>query len=291
MADIVDVAVLAAQLYRSAPEDFVSERAAGARRLKDAGQPEDAARFAKLAKPSLSAWAVNLLASSSAPAIDEVVARGDDLRRAHTDGGDPKGIRAAQRARQESIRRATESAAGLVGRQLSDVHREEVGATLEAASVDSAAAEVVRAGQLVRPLEPPTGFGALTGLTLITGGRESGTGRRRAVRDVDGDDGPRRTGRGSVLDVDGPARSTILATEAETATTAAEAAGATAADLDRGVSELEDQRQRLDDELRTVDGQLATARREARHARRAADQAAERAERARRRAGHGDRSC
>ena len=137
MADTVDVDELTTRLYSSAPEDFVKVRGDGARQLKAAGQGEAAADFAKLAKPSLSAWAVNLLAGQRADLIDEVVERGDELRAAHTGGADGKQIRAAHQARQEAIRRATDAAGELTGRQLSDAHREEVTATLEAASFDA----------------------------------------------------------------------------------------------------------------------------------------------------------
>ena len=119
----------------------------------------------------MSAWAVNLLATQRADLVDEVVKRGDELRAAHTGGAGAKPIRAAHQARQEQIREATEAAVELTGRQVSDSHRVEIASTLEAAASDAAAASEVRAGRLVRPLDAPTGFGALGGLTVIAGGK------------------------------------------------------------------------------------------------------------------------
>ena len=171
MAASVDVDELTRQLYSTAPEDFVRRRGEGVRQLKEAGDTESAANVAKLAKPSMSAWSVNLLASRRADLIDAIVDRGDRLRTAHSGGGGAKEIRAAQQARQVTIREATECAVELTGRHISDAHRDEIAATLEAASFDSEAAAEVRAGRLVRPLGAPTGFAPLGGLTVITGGR------------------------------------------------------------------------------------------------------------------------
>ncbi len=171
MADTVDVDELTTRLYTSAPEDFVKVRSEGVKQLKAAGQNDAAADFAKLAKPSVSAWAVDLLAAQRAAAIDEVVGRGDELRKAHTGGAGAKEIRAAHQARQDAIRTATDAAVELTGRDLSESHRGEIAATLEAASADAAAAEEVRAGRLARPLPAPSGFDLFGGLTVIAGGR------------------------------------------------------------------------------------------------------------------------
>jgi hypothetical protein len=49
------------ELYRCSPEEFVAERKRLAAELKGTGDKEGAERFEKLARPSLSAWAVNQL--------------------------------------------------------------------------------------------------------------------------------------------------------------------------------------------------------------------------------------
>ena len=266
---------LAARLYTSAPDDFVKVRGEGTRALKAAGDTEAAAEFAKLAKPSVSAWAVNLLVAEHPEVIDEVVDRGSELRAAHTGGSGPAEIRAAQRARQEAIRRAAETAAELTGRPISDGHRAEIAATLEAASAEGRVADELRAGRLVRPLEAPTGFGAFGGLTVVTGGRSGAdrqpAGRRRAAQDVTDT---------AVEDKAQQARAAMLRAEADSALEAAESAAALAAELGERVDSVEAERDRLSEEVQRLDKQLAEARRQFRDAQRSATDAARKATRA-----------
>jgi hypothetical protein len=275
VTDTADVDELTVRLYTTPPEDFVKVRADGVKQLKAAEQDETAAAFGKLAKPSMPAWAINVLVARRPDVIDDIVERGDELRRAHTGGGGAKEIRAAQQARQESIRAATDIAAELAQRRLSEAHRAEIAATLEAASSDAAAAEEVRRGHLARPLDAPTGFDLFGGLTVITGGR---TGRpRRGSSPV--------SAAASASDADADeqahhARATMLRSEAESALSAAEQAGETAAALRDRVSALEEQRTAAEQELRRLDGELTSARRDAREAERAASAAARKAARA-----------
>ena len=79
---------------------------------------------------------MNLLVARRPDVVDDVVARGDELRRAHTDGGGAREIRAAHQARQRAVQQATTTAAELAERRLSEAHRAEVAATLEAASAE-----------------------------------------------------------------------------------------------------------------------------------------------------------
>jgi hypothetical protein len=280
----IDVDALTDRLYAAAPEEFVAVRSEGVRQLKAADEPEAAASFAKLAKPALPAWAVNLLAAQRRELIDELIERGDALRRAHGGGGEAAAIRAAQQARQQAIRAATDAAVELTGRRLSDAHREAIATTLEAASSDPAAAEAVRRGRLVGALEAPTGFDAVSGFTVIAGGRSARlrreSGRRRAEpaapdTDTDADQ--------EAVD----ARAAILRSDAEAALTAAETANAAAGELRDRVDGLEAERERVDGELRRLDAELTAARRDLREAERAAADAARKAQRAAARAERG----
>ncbi|MDQ4025271.1 MAG: hypothetical protein M3217_07250, partial [Actinomycetota bacterium] len=65
-------------------EDFTAARNDLARRLKDAGQDDDAARVKKLKKPPVSAWAVNQLARHDAAAIARLLELVDLLREARS---------------------------------------------------------------------------------------------------------------------------------------------------------------------------------------------------------------
>lgn len=276
MADTIDVDELTARLYSSAPEDFVKVRGEGARQLKAAGQQDASADFAKLSKPSVPAWAVNLLATQRSDVIDDVVRHGEELRAAHTGGGGAKHIRASHQARQDAVRRATDVAVDLTGRQVSEAHRAEIAATLEAASSDSAVASEVRRAQLVRPVEAPTGFGTLDPLTVIPGGK---VGRRQTKEPTDDDDDAEDTAR--------KARASMLRADADAALGDAEAAAEAVSALRDRVATLEERRdevheelQRLDDELTTNRRQLRDAERDALAAARKATRAASRADRA-----------
>jgi hypothetical protein len=273
VADTVDVEDLTTELYTSAPEDFVKVRGDGVKRLKAAGQSNAAAAFAKLAKPSASAWAVDLLAAQRPAAVAEVVSRGDDLRRAHTGGAGAKEIRAAHQARQDAIRTATDAAVELTGRDVSESHRGEIAATLEAASADSAVADEVRAGRLARPLPAPSGFDLFGGLTVIAGGRAAppraqGRTTAKSPAATSGDDETHR------------ARADLLRADAAAMAAEAEAAETAAGELRDRVDSLQEERDRVDDELRRLERELTSARRELRDAERAAAEAERKASRA-----------
>ena len=275
MARPPDADELTARLYTTGPDDFVKVRSEGARALKAAGDTDAAALFAKLPKPSVSAWAVNLLAAQRQTLIDELVARGNELRAAHTGGGAATEIRAAQRARQDAIRVATDAAAELARRPLSEGHRAEIAATLEAASSDGAAADEVRAARLVRPLAAPTGFGTFGGLTAIPGGRSSRRGEPAGARRS------KQAAADAAADEEAKlARSTILRADADAALGEAESATAAVADLGDRVAAVEAQREQLAAELQRVDNELTSARRELRDAERAATTAVRKATRA-----------
>ena len=278
----VDVDELTRQLYSSAPEDFVKVRSDAVRQLKEAGDTDAAAAFAKFAKPSVSAWAVNLLATQRADLIDDVVARGDELRATHAGGGSGKEIRAAQQARQATIRQATDAAVELTGRRLSESHREEIAATLEAASFDQASADEVRAARLVRPLEAPTGFAPLGGLTVISGGR---AGSRRASA---GQHPAKDAADAAADDEARVARAAMLRAEADAALADAEVEAGTAAEVGDRLADLDDQRERLTAELQRVDDEIAETRRRLREAERLAADKARKAARAAARAERAD---
>ena len=207
--------------------------------------------------------------------IDELVARGNELRAAHTGGGAATEIRAAQRARQDAIRVATDAAAELARRPLSESHRAEIAATLEAASSDGAAADEVRAARLVRPMAAPTGFGTFGGLTAIPGGRSSRRGEPAGARRS------KQAAADAAADEEAKlARSTILRADADAALGEAESATAAVAELGDRVAAVEAQREQLAAELQRVDNELTSARRELRDAERTATTAVRKASRA-----------
>lgn len=157
------------ELYALEPGEFVAARNELVKRLRKAGDREQAAEVAKLRRPSPAAWAVNQLARRHRADVEELVRLGEALRDAQDRalaGGEPGDLRAAGRARRDAVARL----AGVAERILAErgaspgAHTAEVGATLEAASLDAEAATAVLEGRLSTELQAPSGFGVFEGV-------------------------------------------------------------------------------------------------------------------------------
>jgi hypothetical protein len=156
------------ELYGVDPVDFVAARNQLVRRLKAAGDRDLATEVGKLRRPTPAAWAVNQLVRRDRPGVDELVRRGEELRAAQDRalaGAHADDLREAARARRDAVAALSDTAAGfLADRGVgADAHRNQITATLEAASLDAGAAAAVQGGRLSTALEPPSGFGDLEG--------------------------------------------------------------------------------------------------------------------------------
>jgi hypothetical protein len=94
-------------LYRGPVDTFVAERKRLAAELKTAGKKDDAARLAKLGRPSLSAWVVNQLWWHEREAVERLFAAAERVKQGKRDAPlehrDALGaLRALARARLES---------------------------------------------------------------------------------------------------------------------------------------------------------------------------------------------
>lgn len=187
-------------LYRSAPEGFIVARDALAKRLRDEGRDADAAEAKKLRRPTVPAWALDRLADEAPDAIAELLEAGAELasaQRATLSGRDPQALRQAATRRRDAIARLSHTAAGALrdaGRS-PDPHLEDIRGTLEAASVDEQVAERLRTGTLDRTVPPPSGFGDMAGLQLVSRSDEPedaeparASGRSRPRHAADGGD-------------------------------------------------------------------------------------------------------
>ncbi|MDN3497010.1 hypothetical protein QL996_13795 [Planococcus sp. APC 4015] len=140
---------IAAELYALPPEQFTAARNARAA----ASDRELAAAVKALRKPTVSAWAVNLL--SAGGQLADAVELSAALREAQDD------LDAAELSRLSRQRRALVSAlakdavslAEVAGVTVSAAARDDVEKTINAAVVDPGAAAAVLSGRLVRPLE------------------------------------------------------------------------------------------------------------------------------------------
>lgn len=149
------------QLYRDEPEGFVAARDALARRLRQEGDREGAARVKALRRPTRVAWALNQLRDDRPDELAELLAVGAELRAAQEAamrGDEAAGLREATTRRRTLVR----SLAKAAGRRLGGAQAGAGGieATLDAAVLDPEVGELLAAGRLDREREV-AGFGDL----------------------------------------------------------------------------------------------------------------------------------
>ncbi|MGV9351825.1 hypothetical protein ACWDSD_45560 [Streptomyces spiralis] len=156
----MDLESVAEELYTLHPTEFVGARTARVEAALAAGKAALAAQIAALKRPTLSAWAGNLLVHSEPRQVARLLRLGEGLRRAHQ-----KRARTQLRrlSRQQHMAVLTEQARLLAteaGHPIGRAAQRRVEQTLQAALADPAAAEKWASGCLVRAVAPPAGFTA-----------------------------------------------------------------------------------------------------------------------------------
>ncbi|WP_026404127.1 hypothetical protein [Actinomadura rifamycini] len=300
----MDFSNAARELYGVDPDEFVETRTRLVREAKKAGDAALAKRIGGLRRPTVSAWAVNLLARAAAGDLGRLLDVGDELRAAWGAGGGGLGELEGRRARSvDGLLREAESLAAGAGHPLRDQALREVEDTLQAATVDAEVAAEVRAGTLARP-RSHTGF-VPAGFPVAPEGGEPRTrpkkereekGGKAGAKEKPGEAGkPRRraeSGRpsGRAAERDGAERDRAArarraaalrerAAEAERALAEREAEAASARDAaDRASAEVGRLRHELDRAAAARDAAVRKAER-AGQARDRADDAARRARR------------
>lgn len=151
---------VAADLYGLAPAEFVVARDARAGAAKESGDRELAAAITALRKPTVAAWAVNILVRAAPREVDALLRLGAELRTAQRQLSGAR-LRELTRQRRQVVdalaERAGEVAAGQ-GRPVSAAVLRQVGETLTAALADPDIAEQVHAGTLATA-QSYAGFG------------------------------------------------------------------------------------------------------------------------------------
>lgn len=147
------------QLYRLPLDAFTAARNALAK-----GAGAQAGEIRGLEKPNVAAWAVNQLYWRERPIFDELIEASQLLRAAYRDqlGGKPADVRGAEDNHRATVKRATQTARGMIeagGSQASDAVMAAVRETLDILP------SAEPAGRLTRPLRR-TGFEALEGFTI-----------------------------------------------------------------------------------------------------------------------------
>ncbi|WP_430499940.1 hypothetical protein ACQRWP_32275 [Micromonospora trifolii] len=170
-------AELVQQLYRTPPDRFVAARDAAVAEARRSGDPTTARQLARLRRPTVAAWLVNLLAIRRPELVADLVQLADALRVAQRE------LRGPRLRELSAQRRAVVGALVAEVRKLAAAEPDappasrlplaEVEATLNAAFSDVEVAEQVRAGRLLRAASY-AGFGEVPRpqLRLVTGDDE-----------------------------------------------------------------------------------------------------------------------
>jgi hypothetical protein len=139
---------VADRLYAGPADAFTDARNAAAR---ECGDKALAAQIKKLKKPSLSAWAVNLLVRRVSGQIDSVLALADSLRAAAQalDGNELRALTRQRRQLTTALASSARSLAHESGVRLTGPVVEQVEGMLNAAMLDPVAAQAVRTGRVL----------------------------------------------------------------------------------------------------------------------------------------------
>ena len=164
MVDAHDVETVVDSLYALAPNEFVGHRNELAKALRSDKRRDDAARVAKLVKPTAAAWALNQIARRRPDLVDALLTKGIQLRQVQDRvlGGQAEAALLLSAA--EERRRAIRDVVGAMSEALDagEARRpDEWVRTLEAASVDDRLGELLRIGRFTTVVLEGVGFDGL----------------------------------------------------------------------------------------------------------------------------------
>ncbi|MDT0479627.1 hypothetical protein [Streptomyces doebereineriae] len=149
------------ELYTTPPSDFVARRETQAAAAKTAGRVDDARRIRSARRPTLAAWAANLLLRSQPEESRQFLELGRALREAYQalDAESLKALSTQRRRVVSALSRQTAQLARDAGHRLSQPAQQDLEATLRAVLADPDAADQWAGGRLVNALTPPAEFG------------------------------------------------------------------------------------------------------------------------------------
>jgi hypothetical protein len=156
--------VIADELYTLRPEDFAGARDARTKEARAAGNAALARELAKLRKPTLSAWLINLLWRDQHDVMEQLFELSQELSRAQAEASGPalRELTAQRRHIESALMQRAAALAKQAGANVTDSIIREAQETLTAALAEPAVAEEVRSGRLVKPAAY-SGFGVLPG--------------------------------------------------------------------------------------------------------------------------------
>jgi hypothetical protein len=174
----MDFDAVADELYALRPEEFTAARSSAVAAARTAGDRQLADRIGTLRKPSLAAWASNLLVRSRPGDVEPLLRLGEGLRQAHR-SLDRTQLRELSRQQHALIRALSAQARQLAvaaGHPIGEGVQREVENTLHAVLADPEAAEAWASGRLAKPLSAAVGFPAAVPESAVT--ERAGTQRR-----------------------------------------------------------------------------------------------------------------
>lgn len=177
-------------LFELPPSEFTAARNALVKQLRAEKRRDEADAVKALKRPSVPAWAVNQVARSHPEAVERLIEAGAAIgaaQRRALSGVRESGLRQASSQRRERIDELWRAAADVLRAAGTEPtpHRQAVAATLEAASVEPEAADLVRRGRLSADLPAPSGFGDVSGFALVP---ETGDGDDDAPADAESEE-------------------------------------------------------------------------------------------------------
>ena len=189
LAPVPDLEEELDRLYGLSLSEFTAARNDLARRLRAAGQREAAERAGKLAKPSISAWAVNQLARHKPGDVEALARLGGELAESQLQAASGRDGKRFEELRVEHGRAVAELAAAAAdllaesGSRPGDAVRRRIAETLRALSLDADRHDELVRGRLAADAEP-TGFALAErlGVPAASAGRRAGPAESRRDR-------------------------------------------------------------------------------------------------------------
>lgn len=164
----VDLESTLDELYALRPHEFTAARNQRAAEARSAGDRELAERIRALRRPTVSAWAGNMLVRREPDKVRPLLSLGEGLREAHRnlDGEQLRELGRQQHLLVGALAREARQLAAEEGQPVGEAALHEIEATLHAVLADPEAARQWATGHLDRPLSAPVGF---TGLEADAG--------------------------------------------------------------------------------------------------------------------------
>jgi septal ring factor EnvC (AmiA/AmiB activator) len=235
---------IADELYAGPPSAFTAARDAAARVAAADGDKDLAGRVKALRKPSVAAWAVNLLVRRESDQIDQVLAVGAALREAAAamDAAEMRALTKQRRQLTAALAATARSLARDEGARLTESVVDQVERVLTAAMLDPVAADVVRTGLLVTAFTS-TGVSELDPATVLAVPDAVGT---RATPRAAAEPAPPTL---RVVPEDDKVRRARAEDALEAATEALRSAESEHDEVEQAVAELDARRLQVHDEL------------------------------------------